>query len=64
MKKIKYNDYICSDCARNKGAEWPEGHVATFHTGKCKVCREEAGVCAVSDWNWQDDLSLQVNREF
>jgi hypothetical protein len=46
--------FICSKCASLMGAEWPEGHCATSHTGKCDECGEIAGLCNVGDWNWPD----------
>lgn len=44
--------YICSECAKSNECDWPEGHVATFHTGICEWCREEAALCHSTDWNW------------
>ena len=43
---------ICSECAKANGAMWPEGHCATFWSGKCQVCGQETSLCDVSDWNW------------
>jgi len=42
--------YICEDCARAIGGVWPEGHVATIHTGICDVCKKELRLAHVFDW--------------
>jgi len=47
--------YICSKCATDKGAVWPEGHCATAHTGLCPECHGFASLCSVGDWNWPRD---------
>lgn len=44
-------DYICRKCAIEHGGTWPEGHLATFHTGECGVCHEVKSVCSYDDWD-------------
>lgn len=53
MKTLGKDVYsICTDCAKENGAVWPEVHCATFWTEKCDVCGKETSLCDVSDWNW------------
>lgn len=54
MKKFNPKDfqYICSQCAAENRATWPEGHQATHHWGKCDVCESYSGLCHVTDWEW------------
>lgn len=54
MKELEDVEYICTDCAKGLGGNWPQGHLATFHTEKCDVCEEEKPVSNVGDWNWPD----------
>ena len=66
MDRVKVN-YICGKCAEKNRGKWPEGHVATFHTGDCDWCGLSKGLAHVSDWNWPVDHPLhkqQYNREF
>ena len=46
--------YICRRCAQYYGGVWPDGHVATSHTGKCDACGQESFLANVGDWNWPD----------
>jgi hypothetical protein len=50
-------NYICADCAKVLGGTWPKGHCATQHTGICKLCKQEKGLCNVGDWNWTDKVA-------
>ena len=58
MRKLKNpipdRGYICGNCARVLGGKWPKGHVATFHEGKCLICRDTKALASVGDWNWPD----------
>jgi len=45
---------ICALCAKELGATWPNGHVATHWTAPCSVCHTRQGVCDVYDYNWPD----------
>lgn len=47
-------DYICHQCADVRGGVWPEGHVATFHTGNCPYCDTSKGLANIGDWDWSD----------
>jgi len=53
-KKQFHSGYICSDCALEKGAEWPSGHCATVHRGICHYCFRVRGLANIGDWNWSD----------
>ncbi len=48
------NEWICIDCAMDKGCEWPKGHLATAHEGRCGECGEIKTVTNIGDWNWPD----------
>jgi hypothetical protein len=43
---------LCTACAKEHGATWPDGHMATFWMDECQVCHSQTSVCDVSDWNW------------
>ena len=45
-------DYLCAECAERLGGVWPEGHMATMHSGKCDCCGETKSLAAHDDWNW------------
>ena len=67
LKRDVMINYICKDCATEKGAVWPNGHCATVHTALCKVCEKEKGLASVADWNWPKgfpkELSLAAGRD-
>lgn len=44
--------YVCSDCAHDLNATWPDSHVATFHCSLCDVCNLEKSICSARNWNW------------
>ena len=46
--------YICCSCAELHGGTRPEGHMPTGHDGECDVCKANAAVANVGDWNWPD----------
>jgi hypothetical protein len=62
--KIKINqiDYLCRGCAKNLTAEWPDGHIATFHDAKCDVCGKIKGLSHRTDWDWSNK-QLRIGRE-
>lgn len=33
--------WLCSECARDKGGVFPEGHACTVMSGKCPYCDKE-----------------------
>jgi len=47
--------YVCSECAKKKGAKWPSGHEATFHHAVCGLCKEFTDVAHYRNWDWPDD---------
>ena len=61
---IRSDGSICSHCAKANGAIWPKGHAATHWVGKCNVCGNETGCCAVSDWAWPRHSGKKAPREF
>lgn len=52
--------YICSDCAKKNGGQWPKGHVATMHSGICDCCKQEKTLSNTGDWNWSDGKSRGI----
>ena len=56
--------YICNYCADKHGAEWPEGHIATMHIGKCMICNEKLFLSHTSDYDWPKQRELERGREF
>ena len=55
MSALGSNAYsICKDCAVANGAKPVDGHMATWWSAHCDVCREYRGLCDVSDWNWPE----------
>lgn len=59
----KSGAYICNPCATKNGAQWPEGHCATYHEAICPYCMSQSGVCHVSDWSWPKNPSLNKYAE-
>jgi len=49
MNKIE-PAWICLDCAKERGARVPEGHIPTFHEDTCGICKEEKQVTAPRDF--------------
>ena len=56
--------YICTPCAEKDKCQWPEGHVATAHTGVCDWCKEPAALCHSTDWQWPNKKMLPEEREY
>jgi len=54
MPDIPESGFICGTCAVALGGKWPDGHVATLHSGVCPVCGEERTLANVGDWKWPD----------
>ena len=51
-EKEEYPVWVCTPCAKKAGAKWPEGHCATFHNGRCCVCKGKAVVTEPRDWRY------------
>lgn len=51
---VKSQGYICTACADRRKARWPDGLIATFHSGRCPDCGEETTLCSIRDFNWPD----------
>jgi hypothetical protein len=45
-------NYICTPCAQERDAIWPEQHVATFHHGICHYCGVVTDLASIKDWDW------------
>ena len=46
--------YVCAGCAEQLGGNWPEGHIATHHAGKCDCCHKQESLASVGDYDWPD----------
>ncbi len=46
--------WICDQCAKDSGGVMPvpENHCATYHYGKCDVCKEDKSVTQSRDYSW------------
>jgi len=44
--------YLCGECAELKGAKWPKGHRATFHSATCPFCKNCRPIASWDDWSW------------
>jgi hypothetical protein len=44
--------YICHGCAARRKGEWPEGHRASAHEGKCAYCAQTGMLTSITDWRW------------
>ena len=42
--------WVCMECALDRGARCPEGHLVTMHTGTCGICKEERNVTEPRDF--------------
>lgn len=45
-----YPDWICHTCGQEFGRGMPEGHVATWHVGKCGICNKQTEVTEPRDF--------------
>jgi len=45
--------WICTECAMKMGAGFYEGHVSTYHTGECGVCKQGTRVTEPRDFKWR-----------
>jgi hypothetical protein len=48
---IKDIEYICRECAKERGGVWPENHISTWHTHTCENCGEKKSVCHKRNWD-------------
>lgn len=48
--RMSDSSYICRDCAKRLGGQWPEGHVATCHMGTCGWCLQTKSLAHHYDW--------------
>lgn len=45
--------WLCSDCAEERGANFPEGHVCTVTHGQCPHCgQDDKTIIPWVDFNW------------
>lgn len=49
-----YPTQVCTPCAKENKAKWPDGHVAGFWQGICDVCEKDMVVTAPRDWKYPD----------
>lgn len=60
--------YMCSDCAKDKGGVFPEGHVCTVMRGECPYCKtQDVILIPWVDFNWpmdyDKDKAAKGNRD-
>ncbi len=48
----EYPAWVCGECAEEAGGRMPEGHLATFHHGRCGVCEKKAAVTELRDFRY------------
>lgn len=58
---MNYPTWICDACGQRLGRGWPNGHVATFHFGRCDVCGREDRVTQPRDYGhlkdgWEQEI--------
>ena len=41
---------VCFDCAKERGARMPVGHIATSHIGNCFICEKSVAVTETRDF--------------
>lgn len=44
--------WLCSECAKERGGTFPEGHCCTVMADKCPYCNETKTVIPYVDFNW------------
>lgn len=56
--------WICFECAKARGAVWPEGHVATMTEITCKYCngknQKEIFIAPWVDYNWPNKNTTKM----
>jgi len=63
-KSTKCIGFICSLCAHALGGEWPDTHIATFHSGECEICKQKRSLAAPSDWQLgRDGVRRKIGPE-
>lgn len=55
-----YPSWTCHDCAVKSGGSMPDGHIATWHEGKCGCCEETKPVTEPRDYRYPDFTSLKA----
>ena len=46
----------CSECCKEAGGVWPEGHLCTASLGKCSICgKDEVYLIPWVDFDWPDE---------
>jgi len=48
--EIHNNDFICSDCAKNKFGKNNVNRMATWHMGKCSICKNDNYLTQLRDF--------------
>jgi hypothetical protein len=50
-----YPDYICAPCGKRYGRGMPEGHLPTYHVGRCGIYGQDGvEVTEPRDWGHLD----------
>lgn len=54
-------NWVCLDCAKERGARIPEGHCYTIHSDVCGICKETKMVTEPRDFGKTRNL-LRVKK--
>jgi hypothetical protein len=57
-KKLIEPDWVCFDCAKQRGARVPEHHLCTVHIDICGICKMEVEVTEPRDFGRTRNLLL------
>lgn len=61
--KDMIHDYICRDCAKEKGAVFLLGKACIIHDGVCNYCKKEKALYHLTEWNWSQNRELEIGKE-
>ena len=61
MNKLE-PDLVCDDCAYERGACIPFGHLSTYHIGICGLCGETKEVTETRDYGRTRGLLMVVKN--
>lgn len=54
--------WVCNDCAQERGASMPDGHIATWHGDTCGICKEYKSVTQPRDFG-KDRDKLKIKKD-
>ena len=50
-KKTQHQEsFVCSECAKAKGGNIPQGNQVTMHQGTCPYCKQDKPLCSTCDY--------------